>query len=58
MELSHGQIRAIFYFQFCCKKSATDPMAETPRHGDIVADIENVLQTVFVYINENSCCFH
>ena len=22
------------------------PMAETPRHGDIVADTENVLQTV------------
>ena len=28
-------------------------MAETPWHGDIVTDIENVLQTVFVYINEN-----
>ena len=35
------------------------PMAETPRHGDIVADTENVLQTVLftlmktvvVYIN-------
>ena len=26
-------------------------MAETPRHGDIVADTENVLQTVFVYID-------
>ena len=26
------------------------PMAETPQHGDIVADTENVLQTVFVYI--------
>ena len=24
------------------------PMAETPRHGDIVADRENVLQTAFV----------
>ena len=33
------------------------PMAETPRHGDIVADTENVLQTVFVYNNENSCYF-
>ena len=32
-------------------------MAETPRHGDIVADTENVLQTVFVYINVNSFCF-
>ena len=39
-------------------KLSTVPMAETPRHGDIVADTENVLQTVFVYINENnSCCF-
>ena len=27
------------------------PMAETPRHGDMVADIENVLRTVFVFIN-------
>ena len=27
------------------------PIAETSRHGDIVADTENVLQTVFVYIN-------
>ena len=34
------------------------PMAETPRHGDIVADTEKVLQTVFVYINVNSFCFH
>ena len=34
------------------------PIAETPRHGDIVVDTENVLQTVFVYITENSCCFH
>ena len=33
------------------------PMAETPRHGDIVADTENVSQTIFIYINENSCCF-
>ena len=33
------------------------PMAETPRHGDIVADTENGLQTVFVYNSENSCCF-
>ena len=24
-------------------------VAETPRHGDIVADTENVLQTVFVH---------
>ena len=30
------------------------PMAETPRHDDIVADTENVLRTFFVYINENS----
>ena len=28
-------------------------MAEIPRHSDIVADTENVLQTVFVHINEN-----
>ena len=28
-------------------------MIEIPRHGDIVAVTENVLQTVFVYINEN-----
>ena len=26
-------------------------MAETPRHGDNVADTESVLRTVFVYIN-------
>ena len=30
------------------------PKTETPRHGDIVADIKNVLRTVFVYINENN----
>ena len=29
-------------------------IAETPRHGDIVADTENVLWTIFFYINENS----
>ena len=29
-------------------------MAETPRHGDTVADTENVLQTVFVFNNANS----
>ena len=29
-------------------------MTETLQHGDIVADSENVLQTVFVYINEDS----
>ena len=27
---------------------SSTPMAETPRHGDIVADRENVLQTIFV----------
>ena len=32
-------------------------MAETPQHGNIVADTEKVLQTVFVYINVNSYCF-
>ena len=30
------------------------PTPETPRHGDIVADTDNVLRTFFVYINENS----
>ena len=30
-----------------CKK-VKSPVAETPRHGDIVADTKNVLQTVFV----------
>ena len=30
------------------------PIAETPRHGDIVVDTENVLQTVSVYITESS----
>ena len=31
-------------------------MAETPRHGDIVEDTENVLRTVFVYSNEKKNC--
>ena len=30
----------------------TIPIAETPQYGDIVADTENVLQTFFIYINE------
>ena len=30
------------------------PMEETPQNGDIVTDTENVLRTVFVYINESS----
>ena len=29
-------------------------MAEILRHGDVVADTEDVLQTIFVYIYENS----
>ena len=29
------------------------PMAETTRHGDIVAGTEIFLRTVFVYSNEN-----
>ena len=32
-------------------------MAETPRQSDIVADTENVLQTVFVCINQNIFLF-
>ena len=32
----------------------TTPMAEKPRHGDIIAELENVLRTVFFYVNENS----
>ena len=32
-------------------------MTPWQKHGDIVAEAGNVLQTVFVYINENSCCF-
>ena len=31
-----------------------DRQSETLRHGDIVADKENVLRTVFVYTNENN----
>ena len=34
------------------------PIAETLRQGNIVTGTENVLQTVFVYINENNRCFH
>ena len=29
-------------------------MAEILRHGDVVADTEDVLQTIFVHIYENS----
>ena len=36
--------------------SLSNPMAETPRHGDIVEDTENVLRTVFVYSNEKKNC--
>ena len=36
----------------------SNPMAETPRQGDIVADTESILQTLFVYINENNYCLH
>ena len=43
----------------CMKKTFSNglwsiPMAKTQRHDDVVAETENVLRTVFVYINENS----
>ena len=41
------------YFSSYAKILAV-PMAETPRHGNIISDKENVLPTVFVQINENS----
>ena len=40
------------------KETCNLPLAEKERHGVIVADTKNVLQTVFACINENSCCFH
>ena len=40
-----------------CFVNTTGPVAETPRHGDIVADRENLLRTVFVKYNKNNLKF-
>ena len=39
---------------FAYNGNNSTPMAETKRHGGIVAYTENALWTVFVYINKNS----
>ena len=42
---------------FCATILCSRPVAETPLHGDMVADKENALQTVFAQTNENNLKF-
>ena len=50
IESKLGPLLCVFiqYLEDRWLKSVITPVTETPRHGDIVADKENILRTVFV----------